>query len=453
MSKLNLREASLEDAESRVGELREEFISLDEGRRSDPDAKDYDAAFRSITDEADNLDTFITLSAAKMHAEKAKVAATMGALHGANGLRSVGDALVDPDYLAAVGRGAGEGGTSVSMVLDGQARHGTRSLISERTFEGEDYKKVGNWLRLAGMYGDRAVTEWGASGPGAAGTGFDPSDSGGLVPRLSQPIPPVPRQAKLYLRDLMGSMPTQYPQVPYVRELNPAAYEQAISGGATTVAEGSVKPTAQLSFVSEIAPVATIAATLTLSKQMFQDGPAVVSYLNGRMPYLVKLAEDAQFLSGNGTWPNITGITNTAGILSSSGGTSGDYAVQLGNAFAKIENQDGVVDAVVFNPIDAWTMFTKRAAGGSGTFDAGTPFSSLPLTVWGVQTYRSRVYPQGSALVSDFQRGAMVIDRESVNVQTYNERYAEQNLVLVICEERVGLAVFRPDLFCQVTFS
>jgi HK97 family phage major capsid protein len=45
----------------------------------------------------------------------------------------------------------------------------------------------------------------------------------------------------------------------------------------------------------------------------------------------------------------------------------------------------------------------------------------------------------------------MIVDRESVNLQTYNERYAEQNLVLLICEERLGLAVFRPDLFCQVS--
>jgi HK97 family phage major capsid protein len=92
-------------------------------------------------------------------------------------------------------------------------------------------------------------------------------------------------------------------------------------------------------------------------------------------------------------------------------------------------------------------MFTKRAAGGSGTFDAGTPFSALPLTVWGVPTYRTRAMPAGSCLPADFDRGAMVVDREQVNVNTYNERYAEQNLVLLICEERVGLMIFRPDLF------
>jgi HK97 family phage major capsid protein len=55
--------------------------------------------------------------------------------------------------------------------------------------------------------------------------------------------------------------------------------------------------------------------------------------------------------------------------------------------------------------------------------------------------------------VCDFERGAMVVDREQVNLQTYNERYAEQNLVLLICEERLGIMIFRPDLFIETTLT
>jgi HK97 family phage major capsid protein len=58
-----------------------------------------------------------------------------------------------------------------------------------------------------------------------------------------------------------------------------------------------------------------------------------------------------------------------------------------------------------------------------------------------------------SALVGDFQLGAMIADREQVNVQTYRERYAELNQILLVCEERVGLMVFRPDLFVNTTLG
>src|ERR1039458_5903728 len=104
------------------------------------------------------------------------------------------------------------------------------------------------------------------------------------------------------------------------------------------------------------------------------------------------------------------------------------------------------------HPTDAWTMFINRAAAGSGTFDMGIPFSqSMPMSVWGQPVYRTRAMTLGHALVSDFARSAIILDRESVNVQIYQERYAELNEVLILCEERVGLAIPRPDGFCDVS--
>jgi HK97 family phage major capsid protein len=127
-------------------------------------------------------------------------------------------------------------------------------------------------------------------------------------------------------------------------------------------------------------------------------------------------------------------------------------------AIAKVENVDLDATAVVMNPTDAWSMFTKRAAGGSGTFDAGTVFSlgqPRVLTVWGLPVLRSRAYASGSALVGDFQRGAMILDREETNVQVYPQHsdYAARNQVLVQCEERIGLIIPRPDAFVVATMS
>jgi len=417
---LKLSDASVEDVETRLKELKQDFIDLSEGRRSDVD----DNALKEMIREVDSLDTFLTLSAAVERREQAKLAATAGAL--TSGMRSIGEAFTTPEMVDFIVKGRGG--------IDG----------FRTDHEGQEGKKLSLWLRSAGV---RAVTEWSAGGP----PNFDATDSGGLLP-VGQPIPPVPRQAKLYLRDLMPSMTTTLATVPYVRELNPTAYESVASGGATTVAEGSTKPNAQLSFSSQQAPVATVATTLTLSKQLFEDAPAVVQYVNQRLPYLVKFREDAELLNGSGTWPDIQGILNVSGIQSQSA-TSGEYAITLGNAFAKVENVDGQVTAVVMNPTDAWAMFTKRAAGGSGTFDAGTPFSMPAPTVWGEPVYRTRAKPSGSALVADFTRGSMIADREQVNTQVYRERYAEQNLVLLITEERFGALWLRPDLFVSTALS
>jgi HK97 family phage major capsid protein len=217
------------------------------------------------------------------------------------------------------------------------------------------------------------------------------------------------------------------------------------------VAEGGTKPPATLDFVGAKADPTVLATTLVISKQLFEDAAAVVQYINQRLPYLVKFKEDWEFLNGSGTWPDIEGIFNAG--PQTQGAVAGEVAITLGEAFAKVELADGAPTFVVLNPNDAWAMFTKRAAGGAGTFDAGTPFSALPLTVWGVPTYRTRAINAGLACVADGERGAMIIDRESVNVQTYRERYAEVNQILLVCEERVGLAIWRPDLFVKTTIS
>jgi len=289
------------------------------------------------------------------------------------------------------------------------------------------------------------VFEYGTGGPGnAATTGVN-----ALLP-VGQPIAPTPRRARLFLRDLIPVQPTGLSTIPYVRELNPTTNET----GASTVSEGGTKPEVSLAFTGVQAPVTVIAGNITVSKQIFEDAATVMGYINGRLPYLVAYREDAELLNGNGLWPDLQGILNTPG-LQTQGATSGDHAISIANGIAKVEGADGAATAVVLNPTDAWAMFTKRAAGGSGTFDAGTPFADIPLTVWGLPTYRSRAYAAGTALVGDFEQGAIIFDREQTNIQVYPQHsdYPIKNQVLLQAEERIALAVPRPDLFCKVTLA
>lgn len=428
----NIQSKSLEELYQYGAQLRSEFTELHKGERSDESG----LRIRSLIDEVHALDAQITLAELEDRRAKAHLASTAGGFRSASGgeIRSLGELVVSSEdvmrWAAEGSTGApGRGGPVAGPVLEMRGA-GTLGQIMTRGI-----------MQLGGAdAGTRAgISEWGTGGPG----NNDPSGSGYLLP-VGQPIPPVPRQAKLYLRDLLPSMTTTLAQVPYVKEVSPTAYEL----GASAVAEGNTKPNATLDFVGAKADPTVLATTLVISKQLFEDAAAVVQYINQRLPYLVKFKEDWEFLNGSGTWPDIEGIFN-AGPQQYAG--SGDNAIALGEAFSLVELADGAPTFVVLNPVNAWKMFTNRAAGGSGTFDAGTPFSALPLTVWGVPTYRTRAIAAGQALVADGERGAMIIDREQVNIQTYRERYAELNQILLVCEERVGLAIWRPDLFVQVS--
>lgn len=416
MALTNLAEATLEELYDECANLRHEFAELPEGVRSDEDNQ----RLASLKQRVEDLDHQITLSTLAMRRDEQKLA-SHSIVEDQIDRRSFGELVLSEDL--------------VRYALSG--RGGSGDAPFRMDFEGEG--------TLNGML-TRAYNEFTSTGPGSTVSLSTPDSSGAgyLLPN-GQPIAPVPRQARLFLRDLLPTMTTTLAALPYVQELNPTSYESA-----SAVAEGSTKPNATLSFTAAKADPTVIAATLVISKQLFEDAAAVVQYINQRLPYIVKFKEDNEFLNGSGTWPDIQGILQTSGVQTQAAVNS-DNAQTLGTAFADIENHDGTPTAVVLNPTNAWKMFTNRAAGGSGTFDAGTPFSALPLTVWGVPTYRTRAITANTALVGDFQLGGMIADREQVNVETYRERYAELNQILMVCEERVGLMVFRPDLFVNTT--
>jgi HK97 family phage major capsid protein len=410
-----LEEMSIPDLQAYAAELRHDFSELSEGERSD----DYSTRVKAIVENVNALDTHLTLARAQEYREAALPTAATDDV-GSSGTRSIGDRIMDHDAMKAWIDGGLRGGsdTVIDYLVDGSIDAGLRAIINE----------------------------FGSGGPGNnAANGVN-----SLLP-VGQPIPPTPRQGRLFMRDLIPVQPTTLTQVPYVRELNPVSLE----GGASAVSEGSVKPDVGLSLVPETAYVTVVAGNVSPTKQLWQDAPLVVAYINQRLPYLVKLREDAEILAGSGTYPDIQGLKNVTGVQSQ-GATSGETAITIGNAIAKVELVDGSATAVVMNPTDAWSMFIKRAAGGSGTFDAGTPFSAGGFaTVWGLPVMRSRIYAQGNALVGDYQRGAMILDREQVNVQVYPQHsdYAARNAILVQAEERVGLMTFRPDYFVSTTIS
>jgi hypothetical protein len=409
-----LKEMTPEELREHAKGLRSEFADLHERQRNDED----NARVKAIIDEVNQVDFHLTSANIEQERQAARrngfgPAAALAELGG--DVRSLGE-LVTADERFAAWMERGGMGSSPVVEIDG----GLEALAGVRA----------------------SVFEFGTGGPPNASTG----NVNTLLP-VGQPIAPTPRRARLYMRDLIPVQTTGLSQIPYVRELNPTSTET----GASAVAEGQVKPDQSINFQGEVAPVTVVAGNITVSRQIASDAAAVMQYINGRLPYLVKFTEDDLIIAGNGTWPQITGILNTPGILSQAA-TAGQHAITIGTAIAKVEGQDGYPNAVVMNPTDAWNMFTLRAASGAGTFDAGIPFSMASpdnLTVWGLPVKRSRVYPAGQCLVGDFAMGAMIWDREQVNVQMYpqNEDYAKRNLVLLQAEERIAFGVFRPDLF------
>lgn len=275
--------------------------------------------------------------------------------------------------------------------------------------------------------------------------------AGGLFMPRGTPLPPNERRQRLFVREVLNVVPTGLNSVPYIRESNATTNE----GGATAVAEGTAKPEATMQFSGQDAPIRKIAAWIPVTSEVVDDAPTLRGYIDTRLAYMLALREEAQILNGAGTGATIRGIRQTSGLQTQSA-VAGDRAATLGLAVGKVESVDGDADAIAINPTDFWTMMTTRFAN---QLDAGVggslPYGPAPTTIWGLRTIRTRSMEAGKALVGSWALGATLFDRQKtvIRVGDQHSDYFVSNKLVVLAEERVGLAVHRPDFFVETTLS
>ena len=393
------------DYQTRFAELRSEFAALPESERQSEKRS-------ALLHEVEDLDTEFRIVRIQGLRERAAFEQTVATRNG-------GGALLD-----------------VSQLSDRELRSWGEQVVESPEFR--------SWMER-GARGESPTVELRTLVTEAAGSA---SGSNFLLP-VGQPYLANVNRQRLFIRDLLSVGTTGLSAVPYVRELNAVANQTS----ASSVAEGAVKPEAGIQFQAANAPTTVIAVNIPVTTQIMEDAPTVISYINGRLVYMLKLREEQEILTGNGTFPDLLGIRNSGVQLQAA--TAGEFAITLGNAIAKIELVNGYPNGVAMNPADAWSMMIKRASGGSGTFDAGTPFSDVAHTVWGLPIVKTNSMPQGKALVGDYQNGAQLFDRAGANVKTFEQHsdYAVRNQVLIQAEERIALAIARSDYFVEATLA
>lgn len=399
--------ATVDELRTRAAEMRGEWGTLSQ---SDRESDDFRTAKTQFLAEVDDIDHHLQLAGLAEQRSAARYMPAGFVLPGDETRTAAGAVMANQEFrdwcTRNVGRGDGFGSSP---------RVEFRDLVQE-------------------------------GAPSAWTSGSD----GGLLAPVNQPYLANVNRQRLFVRDLITVQPTGLSAVHYVRESLAVTNEAA----ASTVPEGGTKPEAVTNFTADIAPVQVIAVNIPITTQILEDVQTLVGYLNGRLVYMVKLREEQQILSGNGLNNDIKGIRTYSGILTQSA-TAGEFAITLGNAIAKIELKNGMADGVAMNPADAWAMFMKRASGGSGTFDAGTPFSAIPQSVWGLPVVRTLSMETGKSLVGSYSLGATMFDRKQASARVYEQHsdFAVRNKVLLQVEERMALAVNRADWFCLTTVS
>lgn len=257
----------------------------------------------------------------------------------------------------------------------------------------------------------------------------------------------VQRQ-RFFVRDVLTVQSTGLASVPYIRELNAQTNET----GASAVSEASAKPEVTMQFESDDAPIRKIAAWIQATEEALNDAPTLRGYIDNRLAYMLKVREEQQVLNGSGTAPQVKGIRQYSGVQTA----TGLLFEAVGSAIGKIENVDGDADGVAVNPLDFWAAITDRH---STEFDAPAsgfaPFGAPVPTIWGLPVIRTRAMESGKALVGAWRLGATLFDRQTVTIRTSDSHASlfVSNTFVILAEERIGLAVHRPDFFCLATVT
>lgn len=249
-------------------------------------------------------------------------------------------------------------------------------------------------------------------------------------------------QRRLTVRDLLSQGRIDNSAVEYIRETG-------FNNNAAPVAEGAAKPSSDIQLQMVATSAKVIAHWMKASKQALSDVSQLRSLIDNRLLFGLALKEDQQFLHGDGVGQNILGIVPQ----------STAYAPPVGIPTAGLTVIDtlriAVLQAVlaeypatghVLNPID-WAAIELQK-DEIGRHIIGQPQGGAPASLWRLPVVETTAIAQGKFLTGAFQMGAEVLDLwdSRIEVGFENDDFTK-NLVTILAEERVALAVYRPQAF------
>lgn len=269
-----------------------------------------------------------------------------------------------------------------------------------------------------------------------------------VVPQRASLVPGVERQ--MTVRDLLMPGRTNSGSIQYPKETG-------YTNSAATVTEtaGTAKPQSEIKFDIVTANVTTIAHWVLATRQILDDAPMLQSYIDGRLRYGLRYAEEAQLLNGDGTGTNLNGIYTQATATTANLGVvaSPTRLDVLRFAMLQASLAEFPATGIVLHPTD-WALI-ETTKDSTGRYIIGDPKAEGAARVWGLPVVATQAMTLDKYLVGAFSMGAQIFDRQDarVEISTEDSDNFRKNLVTILAEERLALAVYRPEAFVKGDFS
>lgn len=270
----------------------------------------------------------------------------------------------------------------------------------------------------------------------------------GVVPADYRPTIITPPDRRNHIRDFINTTSTTSNRIVL-------PVETSITDGFGVVPEGNLKGYGSFSLDINTFPVIKIASVHKITEEMLDDIPGLAQYITTR--FMAKLAnkEDNVLLYNTLSASEFQGLIPAADayvdVLADPLVSRWDI---LRAAITQATVDEYTPTRIFLHPTDV--MLLRAVKDTSGNYIGGAaPWSPVPLQVDGVPIVSTTAINVGEFLVGDMAMGAQIFDRMTPSVRFYDqdENNAQMNLITVVVEERLTLAILRPSAFVWGTFA
>lgn len=234
------------------------------------------------------------------------------------------------------------------------------------------------------------------------------------------------------------------PEVPVSTDAVNALREASFTNAAAETAQGAAKPETDLTFEQYNVGIETIPHWIKVSTRLLADAPAIAAYIDTRLRDGLAQRVDAQLLNGDGTSPNISGLTDAGNFTAFTPDSGANLVDSINKAKWELWAAGYTPDVAFVNPADWGDMERTREGANSGMYLYG-----LPGVVAGPQAHGVRVVPSvhvtaGTFVIGAIGQACLIYNRQNPTVEMgYINDDFTRNLVTIRAEERLALSVDR----------
>lgn len=253
-----------------------------------------------------------------------------------------------------------------------------------------------------------------------------------------------------HMRDVLNVGSTDSNVIRYVRD-------NGGEGGPAMTAEGATKPQMDRDLQIYDANVRKLATYLRVPEEMIEDIPYLTSFLTNIGTQEVLAVEDTQILYGDGTGQNLSGIANSGNFTAYAAGTSvvdtpNNYDV-LASAVKQMRVAKRMPTVHLVNPLDYFAMISTKDSTHNYVLQGGGN-GLIPATAGGVPIVQMNQVAAGDFITLD-KNAAQIFFRSNISVRFYEQDQdnAIKNLVTIVIEERLALAIYYVTGIIKGTFA